>query len=108
MLKYQAPVLALALSPDNSSLIASTTDQTLTIRRRDMRHAAALAEREGGGRGEGMIGGGPRSIRTGTARYFNRGKTEGAGDEDVKVRRKQAEREEERRLLLIKLFLVES
>lgn len=115
MLKYQAPVLALALAPDNSSLIAATTDRTLTIRRRDLRHAAALAERERGGTaaakggarvgggiggiggsgvggvggvmgGDGMIGGGgPRAVRTGTARYFNRGKTEGAEEGDVKV-----------------------
>lgn len=108
MLKYQAPVLALALAPDNSSLIAATTDRTLTIRRRDLRHAAALAHRErgvprvrgiggidgsgiggvGGIGGDGVIGGGgggPRAVRTGTARYFNRGKTEGAGEGDVKV-----------------------
>ena len=109
MLKYQAPVLALALAPDNSSLIAATTDRTLTIRRRDLRHAAALAERErgaaakagargvgggiggsgiggiGGIGGDAVSGGGPRAVRTGTARYFNRGKTEGAGEGDVKV-----------------------
>lgn len=103
MLKYQAPVLALALAPDNSSLIAATTDRTLTIRRRDLRHAAALAERErgvaakGGARvggiggiggigADGVVGGGgPRPVRTGTARYFNRGKTESAGEGDVKV-----------------------
>ncbi|CAM9242267.1 unnamed protein product [Pylaiella littoralis] len=86
MLKYQAPVLALALAPDNSSLVAATTDRTLTIRRRDLRHAAALAARGGGvGGGGGMIGSAPRSVRTGTARYFNRGKTEAAGQGDVKV-----------------------
>lgn len=106
MLKYQAPVLALALAPDNSSLVAATTDRTLTIRRRDLRHAAALAARGGGVGGggvgaggiggsgiggiggiggEGMIGSAPRSVRTGTARYFNRGKTEAAGQGDVKV-----------------------
>ncbi|CAB1103361.1 unnamed protein product [Ectocarpus sp. CCAP 1310/34] len=89
MLKYQAPVLALALAPDNSSLVAATTDRALTIRRRDLRHAAALAEREmaKSGRIGGPVGsdGGPRSVRTGTARYFNRGKTEGAGEGDVKV-----------------------
>lgn len=109
MLKYQAPVLALALAPDNSSLVAATTDRTLTIRRRDLRHAAALADREMaraggagrtgisggiggtgiggvGGAGGGVIGAGPRTVRTGTARYFNRGKTEGPGEGDVKVR----------------------
>lgn len=90
MLKYQAPVLALALAPDNSSLVAATTDRALTIRRRDLRHAAALAEREmaKSGRIGGAVGsdGGPRSVRTGTARYFNRGKTEGAAEGDVKVK----------------------
>eukprot|EP00904_Undaria_pinnatifida_P006836 jgi/Undpi1/3282/HiC_scaffold_15.g06656.m1 len=91
MLKYQAPVLALVLAPDNSALIAATSDRALTIRRRDLRHAAALAEREkggmlGGGIGGGVIGGGPRSIRTGTAKYFNRGKTEAGEEGDVKVK----------------------
>ncbi|CAM9791641.1 unnamed protein product [Laminaria digitata] len=90
MLKYQAPVLALVLAPDNSALIAATSDRALTIRRRDLRHAAALAERErgviGGGIGGGVIGGGPRSVRTGTAKYFNRGKTEAGEEGDVKVK----------------------
>lgn len=98
MLNYQAPVLSLALSPDNATLIASTTDRALTIRRRDLRHAAAQEQREaapnsrgvaagvtGGGVGAG-VGGGPRTVRTGTSQYFNRGKNEGPGEGVVKVR----------------------
>ena len=92
MLKYQAPVLYLALAPDNSALIASTTDRALTIRRRDLRHAAAaaMAVREGAARGsaggaEALGGGGPRRVRTGTVRYFSRGMSERIGVDDVKV-----------------------
>lgn len=88
MLKCQAPVLYLALAPDNSALITSTTDRSLTVRRRDLRHAAGLAAKEasmgGGGTGMGVTGG-SRRVRTGTVRYFNRGRSDGARADDVKV-----------------------
>lgn len=90
MLKYQAPVLALALSPDNSALIASTTDRVLTVRRRDMRQA--MAPTEGGISIEGGVVEGEdgarrrtRAVRTGTLRYFNRGKTEQATEDSIQA-----------------------
>ncbi|CAN0442006.1 unnamed protein product, partial [Discosporangium mesarthrocarpum] len=67
------------LSPDNVVLLASTTDNTLSIRRRDPRET-----REGVGVGEG--GETDRSTpRGGTLRYFNRGKGEVAGADAVQV-----------------------
>ena len=104
VIKYDAPVLCIALSPMNTHLVAGTTDSCLTVRRKKVGQAKASASAAGssgekdplalsafGKPGQvapvsagatGTADGGPRP---GTYRYFLRGRRHAAQSGDVVV-----------------------
>mmetsp|Transcript_100971 Transcript_100971/g.289918 ORF Transcript_100971/g.289918 Transcript_100971/m.289918 type:complete len:550 (+) Transcript_100971:360-2009(+) len=80
-LKYQAPIVSMAISPDNTHLVVGTTDNAVTIRQREVKAAEQRSQRA-------MA---PEHLKGGTARYFARGKNVAPSAEDfqVTVQRKQ-------------------
>ncbi|CAN0071529.1 unnamed protein product, partial [Phaeothamnion confervicola] len=95
-LKFHAPLLSLALSPDSSLLAAGTTDGALTVRRRaladlDDDDASSFSGRVASGAADGSAGAAAATgrrgggIRTGTQRYFDRGKDARPGADDAVV-----------------------
>ncbi|CAM9092441.1 unnamed protein product [Chrysoparadoxa australica] len=90
-LKYHAPVLSLGVSPDNSLLIAGTTDCTLTVRQREVNchsfttaatAATAAMHLTAAAAGQDSQ---PRSIRTGTHAYFQRGQSAQPNPKDTQA-----------------------
>ncbi len=79
-LRFNAPILSLAMAPDNTRLAVGMNDGVLAVRSRGTRNLAAVAEaRERN-----------KSVRAGTYRYFVRGKDMPAGADDYKVAERKA------------------
>ena len=104
VIKYDAPVLCIALSPMNTHLVAGTTDSCLTVRRKKVGQANASASAAGssgekdplalsafGKPGQvapvsaGATGTADDGPRPGTYRYFLRGRRHAAQSGDVVV-----------------------
>lgn len=71
-LRADAPILSLAVSPDNARLVVGGTDASLTIRHRVAKVAEIASERAAA-----------RLLRGGTYRYFMRGQSTVAAASDV-------------------------
>jgi U3 small nucleolar RNA-associated protein 15 len=80
-LKYNTPVLSVAMSPNDSHLVAGTSDGVLSIRQRDLQSAAAAAGAPGGD----LFVTGSSQPRGGSSRYFNRGRNFAAPVDSFKV-----------------------
>jgi hypothetical protein len=73
-IRYDAPIVSLAVSPDNTRLVVGCTDGSLVVRQRKAKVAELVAE-----------GKQARVLRGGSYRYFLRGQTAPAGPDDVRV-----------------------
>lgn len=72
-MRAEAPILSLALSPDNARLVMATSDSSLTIKHRMVKREEISDEKKGS-----------RLLRGGTYRYFMRGQaTTVAASDDV-------------------------
>eukprot|EP00741_Cyanophora_paradoxa_P016521 tig00020927_g15952.t1 len=82
-LKFSAPILSLALSPDGFTLAAGMVDGTLAVRRRPPRQAAPAAQAAAAAQ---------RPIRPGTFRFFQRGGQAAAPADAYRVERRRRAR----------------
>ncbi|RYG53102.1 hypothetical protein EON66_09020 [archaeon] len=73
-MRYDAPILSMAISPDNSRLIVGCTDDTLTIKQRMVKVSELVTERKSA-----------RLLRGGTYRYFLRGQSTAAAVDDIRI-----------------------
>jgi U3 small nucleolar RNA-associated protein 15 len=80
-IKYQAPIMSIAVSPNNTHLITGMSDGTLSIRHRvvDVNEEAAQAKED------------PQYNVT-NWRYYIRGRTETPGEDDLTIEKKRAQR----------------
>jgi len=75
-LKYDAPILSLAISPDNAQLVVGTSDGALTTRFREVKVRTLPRQRSAVP---------PESIHGGTLKYFERGKSLKSGGDNRAV-----------------------
>lgn len=80
-MRADAPILSMAVSPDNARLVLGTTDSSLTTRHRIAKVAEIVTEKKSA-----------RLLRGGTYRYFMRGQGTVAGVDDVVVAREKGDR----------------
>ncbi len=79
-MKYNAPIMALAVSPDNSRLVAGMVDGTLEIRQKDSKSLTDLAGHDMDDSAKTK-----QILRGGTYKYFLRGKNSVPSADDYKV-----------------------
>ena len=72
--KYNAPVLSLAMSPDNMSLVVGTSDGVLSTRRREVKGKPQQPRQRSAVP--------PEQVPGGTAKYFERGKSLKSGGDN--------------------------
>ena len=94
-LKYEKPILALGVSPNNGRLVVGMNDGTLSIRKRDLKMGQEIEDftqkmseeealLESIGRLKRNVNGSPR-IFGGTFKFFSRGKNAKASHDDFRV-----------------------
>eukprot|EP00898_Chlorokybus_atmophyticus_P008774 jgi/Chlat1/8899/Chrsp92S08207 len=81
-MRYSAPILSMGLSPDSTLLAVGMADGMLSVRKRPPPRSIATLPKESAGR---VAPRPARSMRQGAYRYFMRGATEKAAEDDFKV-----------------------